>query len=190
MKSIPLNKYLEMVGKAGGAMDDEANILPPTMERPNYSNYTPVSNRANSYGQNEGVSYSGRLDALFSRAIREGQNEGKIHDSKGSYIKFASSGKYTIFPYAFNGLTEQRVPFSSITDKGLLGRTWIDTLTNPKSELSDELEGIGLDAVREHEVSHQINKWASELKNRGLTKDRLLTKYGTLAGTFHDTRYV
>lgn len=118
------------------------------------------------------------------------QEERNVASPKsGDYGRFASSLKYTILPYGFNGVTEQLVPFSPITEEGLLGRTWIDTSTNPKIEINNELVGRARKAVRMHELMHQRKPYADEVTIRKETQKELLTQMGTTEGTYHEARY-
>ncbi len=117
-------------------------------------------------------------------------DEGNTTSPKsGDYGRFASALRYTILPYSFNGVTEQLVPFSPITDEGLLGRTWIDTITNPKIEINNELVGRAQKAVRMHERMHQKKPYADEVTIRKETQKELLTQMGTTEGTYHEARY-
>lgn len=154
------NNYLQQEG---------ANLAGDMLElwKNNYNNYAPQAR----------TSYYAR---------RNDNDEGNTASLKrGDYGRPASALKYTILPYDFNGMTEQLVPL----EEGLLGQTWINTLTDKRSELSNELSGRGLRAVRMHELMHQMKPYADEVTIRKETQKELLTQFGTTEGTYHEARY-
>lgn len=157
----------------GQQAENEGQIAGEIMElwKKNYDNYAVPATR---------TEYYAKRDEGNAASLKSG----------GEYGRFASALKYTILPYSFNGVTEQLVPFSPITDEGLLGRTWIDTITNPRIEINNELVGRAQNAVRMHELMHQKKPYADEVTVRKETQKELLTQIGTTDGTYHEARYV
>lgn len=147
---------------------ENASIAGDMLElwKKNYDNYDAIPARTSYYARHD--------------------DEGNTASLKsGDYGRPASALKYTILPYDFNGMTEQLVPL----EEGLLGQTWINTLTDKRSELSNELSGRGLRAVRMHELMHQMKPYADEVTIRKETQKELLTQFGTTEGTYHEARY-
>lgn len=158
--------YLQQAENEGRIADDMLELW-----KKNYDNYAVPATRTEYYAK--------RDDEGNTASLKSG----------GEYGRFASALKYTILPYSFNGVTEQLVPFSPITDEGLLGRTWIDTITNPKIEINNELVGRAQNAVRMHELMHQKKPYADEVTVRKETQKELLTQFGTTENTYHEARY-
>lgn len=168
MVAKPASNYLQQEKGSEGAIASDIVEL----WKKNYDNYARHP---------ESTGYYAKRD--------DGEGNTASPKSGGDYGRFASALKYTILPYGFNGVTEQLVPFSSITDEGLLGRTWIDTATNPRVEISNELTGRAQKAVRTHELMHQKKPYADEVTIRKETQKELLTQMGTTEGTYHEARY-
>ncbi len=164
MAAKPASNYLQQEEKSEGSIAGDIMEL----WKKNYDNYAHPE-RTGYYAQHD---------------------EGNATSPKsGDYGGLASTLKYTIIPYAFNGVTEQLVPFSPITDAGLLGRTWTNTVTNPAVEINNELTGRAQKAVRMHELMHQRKPYADEVTIRKETQKELLTQMGTTENTYHEARY-
>lgn len=164
MGTKPASNYLQQDNGEGQIADDMLELW-----KKNYDNYA-VSARTEYYAKHD--------------------DEGNTASPKsGDYGGPASALNYMILPYRFLGITEQLVPFSQITDGGLLGRTWINTLSDKKSELSNKLSVAALLEVQEHELEHQIHPDYDELTNRKCVQGRLLTIQGH-TGIYHSDRIV